>query len=432
MQTLTMMEQKENTPKTISGIDTLYYFYETNENYDDLFLEILDQYEDAKGAFEKREIVYEKKDIKISISNIAFYFNGKDMGFYWFTQADDFFTIGFKDSKINRGLNDIQVQFNAIGIYMLGIPILLQYVDALLKDYVTGYRPITRVDLNIFVQSDLSWIDKTMFVTRKRRYTTLYKEVANKHKLETLYIGKKPFLLRLYDKREELKKSHKRDMMFHHFMINGFDVSLPIFNVEFEIHRDTLKEFKIDTVDDMLERAVGLFQYSMNAIRMVDLTTFTDNTQDAKNKNRALTHPLWAHLTNAYQLQEFFAIDAPLERIKRKNYLYTIENALTEVVTLLKKCYIHNVIVDEMFMMDALKAFKRTIRPHKDVIINFQPEKKVLLCDMAIGELVSEIRLVESEMIKDDLDLGVLIKQHKILYQELERRGINSLDEEVF
>ena len=32
---------KQNT-KMYSGIDTLYYFCESNENYDDLFLEILD------------------------------------------------------------------------------------------------------------------------------------------------------------------------------------------------------------------------------------------------------------------------------------------------------------------------------------------------------------------------------------------------------
>lgn len=52
-----------NTPKTISGIDTLYYFYESNDSYDDLFLDIVDQMDEATGKFEKRDIAYSNKDI---------------------------------------------------------------------------------------------------------------------------------------------------------------------------------------------------------------------------------------------------------------------------------------------------------------------------------------------------------------------------------
>ena len=46
-------------PNLICGIDTLYYFYESNNNYDDFFIDLLDQLEDNKGRFEKREISYE-------------------------------------------------------------------------------------------------------------------------------------------------------------------------------------------------------------------------------------------------------------------------------------------------------------------------------------------------------------------------------------
>jgi len=42
-----------NDIKMIHGIDSLYYFCESNENYDNLFLEILDQMEEKKGIFEK-------------------------------------------------------------------------------------------------------------------------------------------------------------------------------------------------------------------------------------------------------------------------------------------------------------------------------------------------------------------------------------------
>ena len=54
--------------KKVFGIDSLYFFFETNENYDDLFLEILDQLEELKGKFEKRDIEFENKDLTISIA----------------------------------------------------------------------------------------------------------------------------------------------------------------------------------------------------------------------------------------------------------------------------------------------------------------------------------------------------------------------------
>jgi hypothetical protein len=177
------MEDKPITsadlPKVISGIDTLFYFYESNDLYDDFFLDILDQLEDSKGRFEKREIAYSNKDLKIAISNQVFEFNGKAQGFYWFTNLDNFLSVGFKDSLTNRSLNDIQVQLNAVGIYTLGIKALLRYTDDIFKDVTTGYKPVTRADLNMFVQSNMSWLQKDMFVSRKRQYTTHLKEISS-------------------------------------------------------------------------------------------------------------------------------------------------------------------------------------------------------------------------------------------------------------
>ena len=49
------MNKKENTTM-YCGIDTLYYFCESNNFYDDLFLEVLDQIETIKGKFEREEI----------------------------------------------------------------------------------------------------------------------------------------------------------------------------------------------------------------------------------------------------------------------------------------------------------------------------------------------------------------------------------------
>ena len=429
------MENKNNTsanlPSVISGIDTLYYFYESNDLYDDFFMDILNQLDEAKGRFEKRDISYSNKDLKVSISNQVFEFNGKAQGFYWFTHLDNFVTVGFKDNYTNRSLNDIQIQLTAVGIYTLGLKPLLQYMDDLFKDVTTGYKPITRVDLNSFIQSDLSWLEKDMFVSRKRKYTTHLKEVSSKYRLQTLYIGKEPFLLRLYDKKEELKNSSKREMMYEYFLNNGFNAENDIFNLEFEMHRKYLKMYNILTVDDLLGHAEKLFRESMDAIRLVDLSTISENAVNTTNRYKAETHPLWQYISDSYKLKEFLALDAPLERIKRKNYSYTIEDAIKEHVILARKHYIHGGTVDEQFYDEVRDAFLKSIRPKDDdILVSLKPQifyenidEEVDIKELSDIELERYINALESSMENPDLDLQRLIQKHQFGYMELESRG---------
>ena len=438
------MENKNNTstnlPNVISGIDTLYFFYESNAFYDDFLLDILDQLEDSKGRFEKRDISYSNKDLKVSISNQVFEFNGKAQGFYWFTHLDNFLTVGFKDNLTNRGLNDIQIQFTAVGIYTLGIKALLRYVDDIFKEVVTDYKPITRVDLNIFIQSDLSWLEKDMFVSRKRKYTTHLKEVSSKYKLQTLYIGKEPFLLRLYDKKEELKNSKKNELMYEYFLNNGFTKKDDIFNLEFELHRKYLKTYNIDTVDDLLGLAEKLFKESMNAIRLVDLSTISQNSINTANRYKAETHPIWQHISDSYELKEFLALDMPLERLKRKSYSYTIEEAMKEHLGLARKYYVHGGLIDSQFYDEVLDKFHRSMEPKYDTYQTStklqtayedidEPIKLSKLNDL---EIERYIKTLDLKMMNPDLDLQLLIKKHQLAFIELEHRGKSSQQEFPF
>lgn len=435
-------------PKLISGVDTLFFFYESTNNYDNFFLDILDQLEDNKGRFDKRDISYENKDLKVSINNQIFEFNGKSKGYYWFTQFDKYFTVGFKDHLTNRGLNDIQVQFNAIGIYTLGLKSLLKYTDDIFKDVVTEYKPITRVDLNMFIQSDLSWLTKDMFVSRKRKYTTHFKEISSKYRLETIYIGSPPYLLRLYDKKEELKNSKKSEMMYEYFLNNGFNREDDIFNLEFEMHRKYLKTFFIHTVDDLLARAEQLFVESMGAIRLVDLSTITENSKNSSNRYKADTHPLWQHISDSYKLKDFLSTQAPLERLKRKSYSYTVTQAIEEHVSLAKKHYIYGGIVDEQFYEEVLDAFHQSKEPvyintssihenkedKKELIITHENIlEPVNLKELSDMELEKYLKTIESNMSKPDLDFHLIIKRHQTALIELKFRGkVKIQDETLF
>jgi len=353
-----------NNIKMIHGIDTLHYFCESNENYDNLFLDILDQIEDIKGKFAKREIEYENSDIHISIEDISFNFRGKAEGFYWFKNINDFFQIGFKNKATNRGLNDIRVQLLGVGIYTVGIKSLIELINkSLLGKYITKYQQITRVDLNTFVQYDFRFLTRDMFVTRKRNYSTIA-EIGNSQEIQTIYIGKKPFLLRLYNKKLELKNSNKKDLMYEYFLNHGFNIEDNIFNIEFEMHRTHLKQYNIKTVDELLQSAVKLFKACMDDIRLIDTSTLSDDAIKHNNKNRAVSLPIWEHIKTNYNLKEFLQNSLPLERIKRKISIYDDRKFKIEIVAILRRAFINNLIIEpehlDYYYFEAKNSLKKT------------------------------------------------------------------------
>ena len=396
--------------KKIFGIDTLYFFCESNEYYDDLYLEILDQMEDLKGKFDKKEILYENKDIHIVINNISLDYLGKAEGFDWFRDMNEYFKIGFKDKYKNRGLNDIRVQFQANGIYSIGIYSLLNLIrEALLKGYISNDLYITRADLNCFIQADLGFINKEMFVTRKRTFSTI-SEISDLKATQTLYIGKDPFKLRIYNKKEELKKSKKKDLMNEYFLNNGFKLDEPIFNIEFEMRRSHLRAYNIQSVEQLLSNAQKLFYNAMNDIRLIDLNKVSKKLIK-NNKYQAHTHELWKEVQNEYTLDGFLQSSLPLQRLKRKLSIYDDSKFEYEIIAILRRAFMNNLNIDidylEKLFLKAKESLKKTTtNKHikKDYIdvdivdLNNRIKKLRLLDD---GTLIEQVSTVSVNKLND-------------------------------
>lgn len=347
-----MMKNFEDI-KYICGIDTLYYFCESSREYDDLFLDILDQMERIKGKFEQKEIAYDNADITICIREVSLSSLGKSEGYYWFKDINEFFKIGFKDTLTNRGLHDIRVQLLGNGIYTVGIKSVIAFIDEMLEGFITQAHPVTRIDLNCFIQYDLGFVDKRMFVTKKRNYASI-SEIGDSSTIQTLYVGKPPFRLRLYNKTRELKQSKKQELMEAYFRLNGFDVTQPIFNVEFEMHRNHLRTFNITTLEEALAKAQTLFKTAMDDIRLIDLNSISEKDSDNHTKNRAKSLPIWEFIKERYRLDAFLQITSPLERIKRKAYLYDENRFITEYKLLIRKGLINSVPISETMLIQNL------------------------------------------------------------------------------
>ncbi|MFH0710841.1 MAG: hypothetical protein V2A75_11600 [Pseudomonadota bacterium] len=326
---------------TIGGIDSLYYFAQSNCAYETFYGAMAIAIENKKaiwGGFIPANSHY------TTIAEKEFVYYGNKEGFYFFGDGAGWLRVGFKDPFKNKGVQDIRVQLQASGIYLLGLKGLLDYVNnTLLASISNPVYTVTRADLNIFCQYDLgSVIDKIDIITRKQKFVQIF---GSKIGYETMYIGKPPFRLRIYDKRAELVGSAKYEIMGLYFLEHGINPTKQLWNLEFECHREFLKRYRISSLDDLLENAESLFHRFMKIVRLGDMSTISQKDIDGGRLHRASTHPLWEYLDSSYTFNAHPQADKPLERLIPKLKEYKASDFLKEFRTLVTKAEENTVLV---------------------------------------------------------------------------------------
>lgn len=427
--------------KMVFGIDSLYYFCESTVEYDDLYLDILDQIDIIKGKFALKEISYQPSNISVHVADTSLTYLGFSEGFLWFKDLNDFFKIGFKDHTKNRALHNIRVQLLCEGIYTIGIKPLIDYIDTMLGEYTNKSHPVTRADINTFIEYDFSWVGKNMFATRKKTYSVIT-EMGNANKIETIYVGRNPFKLRLYNKSVEMVKSKKAELMREFFLNHDFDMKKTIFNIEFEMHRAHLKAYNISTVEDVLSNANNLFKRSMEDIRLIDSSEVTQSDIKHNNKHRATTLPIWDYIKESFDIKEFLQIDTPLERIKRVAYTYDYYKFKEECIALIRKAHLNSVYVYYDEMEDCLNTYVDSLeistkKPYKkdyvDVEIVDKKDIKEKFRLLKSGEIIKPVNVISVKEMSDSqllhaLDDFAIKKEDRpkylITYDELVRRGL--------
>lgn len=339
------------------GVDTLYYFAPSGPFYDRFYEDILNQIEDKKAYFNSLNYQYADNDIIVNINGIDVVYSGMGRdGFHWFNH--EFFRSGFKDPEKAMNIHNIRIQLNAVGIYTIGLKPLIEYVNTkFLGEYTMKVFPITRIDLNMFIQHDFKYLKKEMILSKKQTHSANIGERSSGYELETYYVGKKPFLLRIYNKRKELQAASpiKQEIMRNYFGINGLDMQEPIFNVEFEMHREYLKTFGIDTVDDALIRAESLFKSSCDLIKLIDTESITEKQLNSPNRKRADILPIWEYIKESYNIKEFMQIDTPLEKVEKISFRYSLQDAEKSIKKVITRLIIHQNEPTMLFFLDVLQ-----------------------------------------------------------------------------
>ncbi|MDP2157030.1 MAG: hypothetical protein Q8K68_04910 [Nitrospirota bacterium] len=140
------------------------------------------------------------------------------------------------------------------------------------------YEIVKELSQNENITSKISRLDVcTDFQGWAPRYKDIDKFVCkanldgarrNCGKLGTFEFGKGNMMARLYNKTEEIKVSKKEWFMPIWQQSEAYDQALPVWRLEYQLRRPTLKELGIDSVEDSLSRLKGIWQYGMGWLEL--------------------------------------------------------------------------------------------------------------------------------------------------------------------
>ncbi len=335
--------------RVLGGIDTLYFFVDTarSELYHKIWSLIsLEQFQREGYSF--------------------LGFSGKSRGFVgaWFTYRRDsvlLFRVGFKDPSKQKNVKNIQVQLYASGIYYLGFFDLLHLVKAELSslleiDLEYSHFITSRVDLNAFVDGfDFSKISAEMFRSRfacsephsSSQYAFDLDDTYNysKHqKLQSLYLGSRDNSLyfKIYDKRLEMMSR------FEHGGEESFQATIKqaylhehglssdhLWNIEFTLKREVLKQFSIFTVADLIDLGNSVFKtLATNCSFLGFDTDLINKSKSQNNVSRLPVHPIWQKIIDDY---DFFIGGIDCQRVYARYKNITKEKSTLIIAKQLNK-----------------------------------------------------------------------------------------------
>jgi hypothetical protein len=203
---------------------------------------------------------------------------------------------------------NVYLSIAAKTLWLNGIETALSWVAEDLKAIGGGsiqFVQVSRVDLccDFWIPGGLSYDFLLSHKVTHNRKGNLF---LDENDVETYYVGNKksPIQLRIYNKGAEVQQKGGLKLWFLELWQRESPEN--IWRTEFEIKRPALREFGINSLDDLKEKQAGLWLY---------LTSqwFSLRLPDNEKAERKTIHPFWR------AVQECFQNNSPYSEIKR-NY----------------------------------------------------------------------------------------------------------------
>lgn len=237
------------------------------------------------------------------------------------TPPDYFGFIKFKNLNLDDNLDFIAIEINAVILKFYTVMQIKEFIQEKIESYGFEYihDKISRLDVNIYLLGfDFSTLNDEYFLVPSKESN----QRKNNFIPNTFYFGSRSsntVQLKIYNKWKELKDTKqelKQDLLIQKFKALGIDdpLAYPLWNIEFEIRREKLKQYSISNLTNVDKCVNALFNDLMKRFRMLEKPTpITDN-----NRNRVKNHFIWDYLVSNYDYNSLNAED--INYIKAKKY----------------------------------------------------------------------------------------------------------------
>ncbi|MGD8191847.1 replication initiation factor [Brevibacillus ginsengisoli] len=243
----------------LKGFDTIEFGLKI-ENYESNLRPHLDVLKKLKE--EAQESGIEKNHF---INNVSLTVHRTGKRLYPYRLSCDDFIIFFmdKESKTNP---PVFVHFLSGYIWSYGLEGAYKHFTNWFRSLTDSYyyNQISRID--ICADSDLvtfKQIDSKGVITRARKKEDCFVsgEYSRGRKFSGFRVGiGGPLLARIYNKTLEIQKSGK-DWFKQIWRDHGWKDDKDVWRVEFQLRREVLKEFSINTIEELLAKESGLWAY---------------------------------------------------------------------------------------------------------------------------------------------------------------------------
>ena len=232
--------------------------------------------------------------------------NGKGENYRYHLQFEAYNLFIGKAARPGISPN-VYLEIDAKTLWFKGIETTLSWITEDLKTIGGGSIQrvqVSRVDLccDYWIPGGLSYEFLCSHKVTHNKKGKLY--WGAKDNAETFYIGDEnaPTRLRIYNKGVEVHLKSGKKLWFLDLWQR--ESTENIWRVEFQLRRDALDQFGINSLDDLKEKKAGVWQY---------LTSkwFSLRLPDNEKTDRRTIHPFW------HSVQECFGQNVPEKEIKR-------------------------------------------------------------------------------------------------------------------
>lgn len=251
---------------------------------------------------------------------------------YGYVLYNDDVTVKISRKLSNGAYPEMFVEFRSR--FLLGG---LKDAYHLLKEWVEKWavissEKVSRVDLTTDFQGDIiSDLNLDNIVRRSKKWSSHFDFKSSTHGLGRRItghdFGSGDIMLRIYDKTLEIEDKGKQYVKAE-WEKCGWDKISMVSRIEFQLRRGFLKEFKVETVDDLMLKAPDIWRYLTE-----DWFSICEPSESDKTRSRWSPSSVWRSVIDSFA--RFGELSGAVrEKIKQ----VSLENLMPQAVGLVTSC----------------------------------------------------------------------------------------------